>query len=79
MFQATAVRIKDREGIREGCVYLLSVDAGAVPKRGWTMREDVARDKYRLNVTIDEHKAMDSETMILVSISPSDERYRLTG
>lgn len=78
MFRATAVRVKDAgTGIRADCIYLLSVEAGAVPKRGWTMQEDVARDRYQLQVAIDEGKAVDTETMRIVSVSPDDERYTL--
>lgn len=78
MFRATAVRVKDKAGIRDGVVCIMSVDAGAVPKLGQMMLEEKAQE-YHLRVTIDEGKAIDTETMEIVSISPSDRRYRLIG
>lgn len=77
MFQATAIRIKDEAGIREGFVYLTYVIGGAGARSGWAMREDVARQEYHLDLIVDEHHAIDSTTGKIVDISPSDKRYKL--
>ena len=55
MYSAKAIRILSHDGtIRAGLVYIKSTTSPVV-RAGWTMQEDVARDKYGISdLSIDE-------------------------
>lgn len=68
MYSAKAIRISDSGKIRENIIYIMQTDS-PVAKRGWTMQEYVAKEKYQVtNLEIDETRAIDSETMEIVNI-----------
>lgn len=68
MYSAKAIRILDSGKIRKNVIYVISTTSPAV-KHGWPMQEYVAKEKYGItNLEIDETRAIDSETMEIISI-----------